>query len=140
MIDPAPYTAWGILGILGFAVVVLCGILWKLFVSQRQMFETRDKLIMDFVDRHRSESAVTMGKVADSVSLSQKELGNVLSTSLHDLRVTMSRQARRLDEVLMTGRVLDKIEAMRRKGTDIDETVIEKVVRAVMHERGRDEF
>lgn len=135
--DPSPFTAWGILGILAFAIVVLCAILWKLFVSQRAMFETRDKLLMDFVDRHRSESAATMTRVADTVSSSQTKLGDVLSTSLHDLQVTIARQQRRLDEVLMTGRVLDKIEAMRKRGADIDETMIEKVVRSVWHEKIR---
>lgn len=139
MIDPSPFTAWGILGILAFAIVVLCAILWKLFVSQRAMFEARDELLMGFVDRHRGESTAAMIKVADTVAASQKELGGVLSSSLHDLQVIISRQQRRLDEVLMTGRMLDKIEAMRKKGVDIDETVIEKVVRNVIHERVRDE-
>lgn len=135
--DPSPFTAWGILGILAFAIAVLCGILWKLFVSQRAMFETRDKLLMEFVDRHRGENTAAMIKVADTVATSQKELGGVLSSSLHDLQVIIARQQRRLDEVLMTGRVLDKIEAMRKRGADIDETMIEKVVRTVIHERIR---
>lgn len=125
--DPGAFTQWGILGILAFVIVVLGVILFRLFVRQTSSMEARDRILMDFVDRHRGETTTAM-----------KEVAGTVSNSYQDLRNTMSRQARALDELLMSTRVLDQIEKMKRAGTPLTQDEVDRVVRSIMHERGRE--
>jgi len=76
-----------------------------------------------------------MEKIAGTISASNDRLGSALSSSLQDLRSVISRQARKLDEVLLTSAVLDRVERARRKGDTLDESAIESVVRSVIKER-----
>jgi hypothetical protein len=132
--DPSQYQAWGILGTLAFAIFVLCAVLWRLFNRQTQAFEARDKVLMDFVDRHRSENSASLVKIADTMSASHEKLGNVLDHSMSKLEEAFVRQQRRLDEVLLTGRVLEKVAAMKKRGDQLDETTIERVISAVLQQ------
>lgn len=139
MPDPGAFTAWGILGILAFAIAVLCGILWNLFNRQARMFETRDKLLMDFVDNHRRENAVAMDNVATKVSASHDNLATTLSHSLEDIRNVIDRHTRRLNDFMLTREVLSKVDQMKKRGDPLDETVVEKVIRTVINEQQKRE-
>lgn len=123
-VDPTPFTAWGVLGLLGLVIVVLMAVLWKIVTRQSSSMETRDKILMEFVDRHRGETTAAMTQVAATVSAS------------HDkMTAAFSRQARALDEVLMTNRVLDQIDKMKTRGVNLTTEEIDRIVRSVLHER-----
>lgn len=123
-LDPTPFTAWGVLGLLGVVILILVGVIWKLFVRQSSSQEVRDKTLMDFVDRHRSETTNAMERVATTVSNSHDKMTQAFA-----------RQARALDEVLLTNRVLDQLEKMKLRGVTLSSDEVDKVVRSVMHER-----
>ena len=124
-VDPTPFTAWGVLGLLGVVIIVLVGVIWKLFIRQSSSQEVRDKTLMDFVDRHRSETTRAMQDVATTVASSHDKMSQAFA-----------RQSRALDEVLLTGRVLDQVEKMRlRSGVPLTPEEIDRIVRSVLHER-----
>jgi len=125
-VDPLPFTQFGILGILGVVIVILTGVVWKLFTQQSSVQQARDKTLMDFVDRHRSETTAAYTSVAATVA-----------SSYDGLRKTLDRQSRMMDELLMAQRVLDQIEKMKkdRDGVVLNQTEIEGIVRSIMHER-----
>lgn len=127
-VDPTPFTAWGVLGLLGLVIIVLVGVIWKLFVKQTSTMESRDQILMSFVDRHRLETTQAI-----------ERLGIMIAASNDKVTGAFAKQARALDEVLLTNRVLDQIEKMKARGVQLDETLVEKVVRSVFSERsGRD--
>lgn len=126
-LDPTPFTAWGVLGLLGLVIVVLVGVIFKLFVRQSSSMDARDKILMEFVDRHRGETTAAMN-----------QLGQLVGQSHDKMVAAFAKQARALDEVLISNRVLDQIEKMKQRGTTLDDTTIEKVVRSVLHERIRE--
>lgn len=125
-LDPTPWTAWGVLGLLGIVVLVLMGVIWKLFLRQTSTMEVRDQILMTFVDKHRGETTQAMQNVANTVSLSHEKMAQAFG-----------RQARALDEVLLTNRVLDKVETMRNRGTVLSAEEIERVIRTIIHERSQ---
>lgn len=125
MIDPQPFTQWGVLGLLGLVIIVLLGVVFKLFNSQAKNMEDRDKIIMDFVDRHRGETTTAM-----------KDVAGVVASSNDRMAQAFARQSRALDEVLLTNRVLDQVEKKKTRGTPLTDDDIERVVRTVLHERG----
>lgn len=123
-IDPTPFTAWGVLGLLGLVLLVFAGVIWKLFSANAVSMETRDKILMDFVNVHRGETQKSLDAIADKVVDSHKTMAQAFG-----------RQARALDEVLLTGRVLDQIEKRKVAGTQLTTEEIDRVVHALMRER-----
>jgi len=136
-LNPTEYQAWGILGTLAFAIFVLCAVLWRLFNRQSQAFEARDKVLMDFVDRHRSEHTRSLEGIASSMTAALKEQGGVLDHAMSKLEEAFTRQQRRLDEVLLTSRVLEKVAAMKKRGESLDETMIEKVIATIQNQQNK---
>lgn len=125
-LDPTPFTAWGVLGLLGLVVIALIGVIWKLFVKQTQSAEVRDKVLMDFVNAHRGETTAAMQGVAQTVANS------------HDkMTVAFNRQAQLLDQMLYANRVLEKVESMRSRGVEITPDQIATIVRMVADENAR---
>lgn len=45
------------------------------------------------------------------------------------------RQARSLDEVLLSNRVLDRLETMKQRGVVLSPEEVDRVVRSLIHER-----
>lgn len=125
-VDPTPFTAWGVLGLLGVVIIVLVGVIWKLFVRQSSSMEARDQILMSFVDRHRSETTVALDNIANKVTASNDRV-----------TAAFAKQARALDEILFANRVLDQVEKrIKAQGVaGLDDTMIEKIVRSVIHER-----
>lgn len=126
-LDPTPFTAWGILGILAFVIVILGVILYRLFVRQTSSMEARDKIIMDFVNQHRGETSTVMRELVDKVIASDERLGDV-----------MRRQTRIVDDLVMQLRFLDQIERLKRAGMPLTQEEIDRVMRSVQHERARE--
>lgn len=124
ILDPTPYQEFGIMGILGLAIAILCALVWRLVVKQSEAFEKRDQVLMAFVSTHRAESGQALN-----------HLGEVLDASMAKLVIAFDRQQRKLEEVILTGRVLEKVAGMRKRGMDLDETTVEQVVRSVIKER-----
>lgn len=125
MPDPGAFTAWGILGILAFAIVVLCGILYKIITKQSEMYASKDAVFVASLDR-----------VTDKLSQSQKEMSGTLSEAMHDIKETMVRLIRRLDEHMLLSKVADRVQQVsKNKGADLDDTVIERVVRSILSEQ-----
>lgn len=134
-VDPTPYAAFGVMGGLLFAVVVLTALLWRLFNKQSDMFEQRDKVLMDFVNEHRRESSASLDNIANKVAKSQEDLGATLSLSLSEIKTVMSQLSRRMGDFMLTSTVLTKVDQMRKKGDPLDEATVEKVVRSVLSEQ-----
>lgn len=129
MVDPTPWTAWGVLGLLGLVIVVLMGIVWRLFNKQTSTMEVRDKLMMDFVDRHRGETTKAMQDVATTVSNSYEKL------SLH-----LGRNTRALQEMLLLNRFSEQIRQLKASGTpgsQLTEEEIARIFRVVVHEQNQ---
>lgn len=135
--DPTPFVGFGVLGGLLFAVVVMALLVWRLFDKQSKMFESRDELLMGFVNNHRKETTSSMETVASKVSESHDRLGNTIQAALDGIKEVLSRNTRRLDEVLLTREVMSKIESAKRRGESLDDTVVEKVIRGVADEMQR---
>lgn len=123
-LDPTPFTAWGVMGILAFVIVVMGMVLYRLFVRQTSSMEIRDKVLMDFVDRHRGETSAVLEKVASTVA-----------DSYHEMKSSMQRQTRVLDELIMSQRVLDQIEKLKRAGSPLTQQEVDLIIRSIMHER-----
>src|SRR4051812_31784712 len=66
-LDPTPYSAWGVLGILAVVILVLIGIQWRLFNRQDQRSESQIKAFMDFMDRHRAETTSALSGMANAL-------------------------------------------------------------------------
>lgn len=127
MPDPGAFTAWGILGILAFAIAVLCGILWKIITKQAEMYASKDAVFVASLDR-----------VTDKMAESQKEMSTTLSNAMQDIKDTMVRLIRRLDEHMLLSKVADRVQqASKGKGADLDDTVIERVVRSILSEQNK---
>ncbi len=146
LIDPTPFAAFGVLGGLLFAVAIMCGLVWRLFNKQSEMFQnqqthtqTQTRAMLDWVDVHRRETTTALGTVVDKVSLSHDTLASTLKTSINQLEHAYDRQSRKLDQVLMTGVVLNKVAEMKKRGDHLDDTVIEGVVRRVVDENRNNE-
>jgi len=123
------------LGLLGIVVLILTGIIWRLFGKQTSTMEVRDKLIMDFVNGHRSETTKSLEGVAKAVSESYEKSSKTVSDSYDKMSVNFARQARALNEILLANRVLDRIEKMRGAGnTPMSSSEIESIVRTIIHE------
>lgn len=142
MLDPTPFAAFGVLGGLLFAVAIMCGLVWRLFNKQSEMFkdqqthtQSQTKVMMDWVDLHRRETTQALGTVVDKVSASHDNLAHTLSDSITQLKTAYDRQSRKLDEVLMTGVVLNKVAQMKEKGEKLDDSVIEQVIEKVINKR-----
>lgn len=134
-IDPTPFTAWGVLGLLGLVIIVLVGVIWKLFVRQSSSMEIRDKTLMDFVNLHRGETTQALTKLGGDTTQALAKMSDMMISSNDRVIAAFAKQARALDEVLLASRVLDQIEKMKARGTTLDDTMIEKIVRSVLHER-----
>lgn len=134
-VDPTPFTAWGVLGLLGIVIIVLVGVIWKLFVKQSSSMEIRDKTLMDFVNVHRGETTEALSKMSGETTHALSKLGDMMMASNDRVVSAFAKQARALDEVLLSTRVLDQIEKAKQRGTNLDDATIEKIVRSVLHER-----
>lgn len=134
-LDPAPYAAFGVMGGLLFAVVVLTLLLWRLFNKQSEHFAVRDKVLMDFVDGHRKEFTASLDNIATKVNDSQTQSSRVLSATMEDVKNVIAQHTRRLDNFMLTATVLNKVDQMKKKGDILDETTIERVVRSVLSEQ-----
>lgn len=143
--DPTPFAAFGVLGGLLFAISIMVALVWRLFNKQSEMFkdqqvhtQSQTKVMMDWVDLHRRETTQALGTVVDKVSASHDNLATTLSSSITQLKTAYERQSRKLDEVLLTGVVLNKVAQMKEKGEKLDDTVIEGVVRRVLKDTPRE--
>jgi aryl carrier-like protein len=124
-VDPTPFTQWGVLGLLGFVICVLMGVIWRLFIHQSSSQKDRDQVLMSFVDRHRGETTIAMTGIAETVSRSYDRMGTA-----------MNRQARALDAVLDTGRVMDHVARMKREGVALTREELDAVVRSIREQDG----
>lgn len=123
-LDPTPFTAWGVLGLLGMMLVVLAGILWKLFGKQTAFMEQNTKTLIDFVNEHRGETSASLDKIVTTISASHDKMTDAFV-----------KQARVLDEVLLTNRIFEQVKRAKQEGITLDDTVIERIVRTVTQER-----
>lgn len=136
-LDPSPYsTSWGVLGALVFVIVLLGGIIYSLFIKgaaqqaardaqQAAEQQARDKMLMDFVDRHRGESSTALAMFGDSVVKSNERM-----------REAFLRQSRTLDAVLLSTRVLDHAERRKTGSSALTQTEIDQIISSVMKEPG----
>lgn len=147
MLDPTPFAAFGVLGGLLFAVAIMCGLVWRLFSKQSEMFQQaqataqhQSKILMDFVDVHRRETHQTLHDVAQTVSKSHDDLALTLSSTLNELKHVIARHSQRLNEAFIASTTYNQINSVRRKGDPLDETIISKIeqtVRAAINEQQR---
>jgi hypothetical protein len=123
-LDPTPFTAWGVLGLLGVMLIVLAGILWKLFSRQTAFMEQNTKTLIDFVNDHRGETATALEKITGAISASHDRMTDAFV-----------KQARVLDEVLLMSRIFEQVKRAKLEGVNLDDTLVERIVRTVTQER-----
>lgn len=133
--DPTPFTQYGVMGLLGFVIIALIGVIWKLFLKQDQSMAARDTVLMDFVNKHRAETSLAMQNVANTVANSHDKLASTLSLGLSELKTSTERHTRVLDKVLMTNSIFEQIERLKQKGTELSVDEIDKLVRSIIQEK-----
>lgn len=124
VIDPTPFAAFGVLGGLLFVVVILALLVRNILETQFKRFEANDQVLMGFVNDHRKETTASLDNVATKVASGHDKLATIIE-----------RHTRKLDEFLLTREVLSRVEAAKRRGDPLDETIVEKIVRSVQDER-----
>jgi len=134
-IDPTPYTAWGVLGLLGLVVIFGVLIIWRLFVTQTRFMEERDTRLMKFVGEHRQEFSASLEKVTERQSATIEQVTGTLGRSNERLARAFDRQSRALDEVLIADRALNRIAALQGTGASISQTDVESIVRELIRQR-----
>lgn len=135
-LDPTSYaTSWGVLGALVFVIVLMGAIIYQIFSKGEANRKERDQVLMGFVDGHRKETHITLSHIADTISAAHKEGAATVSRALENLGIDQRRMFRALDNMLETTRFLDKIKEMKRQGIDLTDSDIEKVLRAMNHDR-----
>lgn len=133
-VDPTPWTAWGVLGLLGLTVAVLLGIIWRLSVHQSAAMKANTDTLISFVNTHRGETATVLTGIKNDTVSALAQLGQVLATSNDRMVAAFGKQARALDQVLLSNRILDKIEQMKNRGTNLSEKEIERIVASFLKE------
>lgn len=122
-IDPTPFTAWGVLGLLGVTVAVLLGIIWRLSAQQSASMKENTSTIISFINTHRGETTKAL-----------EELGKSWTSSNDKVIAAFTKQARALDQVLITDRILNQLERMKKRGTQLTDDEIDKAVRLTLRE------
>lgn len=118
-LDPTPFTAWGVLGLLGVVVLVLVGIIWKLFNKSTAAIESQTQTMMGFVEKHRTETSKALGELTDKIVLSQDRMTNAFT-----------KMGKELNELVLLERIYDRA-AKRAGNSPLSEEEIEKIVRRV---------
>lgn len=128
MLDPTPFAAFGVLGGLLFALVIMTLLLRNILEKQSERYHKSEEALMEFVNGHRKETTASLHDIAIKIADSHDRLGYVID-----------RHTRRLDEFLLTSEVMRRIDTAKRRGeTPLDDTLIEKIVRTVISEKKRD--
>lgn len=131
-IDPTPFTAWGVLGLLAIVLFVFLGITWKLFNKSTASMESQTKILIDFVNTHRTETNKALEGLADKSNLSLSNVTDKVVTSQDRMTSAFAKVARAIDELVMIERVLDKAsKKISTGGVSLTEDDIEKIVRLV---------
>lgn len=125
-LSPEPFQVWGIMGILAFVIAALVTIVWRLFSKLTTDQAGRDRIIMDFVNDHRSETTSALAKVGDAVILSSRELGGVVARNTAALQELVT-----LQHLVTTAERLKPSEP----GGVVSRGDIETAVRRVMADR-----
>lgn len=128
------FASYGTLGLLAFVSIVLVYIIYNMVGKVTSSMETREteatareKGIIEFVKSHQTESHLFLSEFRRSFDDQQKDLKEILG-----------RQARSLDMVVLTFRVMEQIEQMRRRGIEVTDQQIMSIVRAISDEQRRD--
>jgi hypothetical protein len=123
-LDPTPYTAWGVLGLLAIGFLVALGMIWRLVVRNSAERDTSSKQMMDFLDRNRIENNAALQGVAKTVADSNDKMSTAFN-----------RQSRLLDELLIRNRAIDRIDRLREGGSPVSSDEIRRIVREEILDR-----
>jgi len=134
-LDPTPYTAWGVLGLLGVVILVGLGIIWRLFVVQTRFMESRDSRLMSFVDTHRQQFAQALADIVHEQSQALAKMAAANDKSMAGFTRALNRQARGFDEVLLADRAYNKLASLHAAGVTISHGEIEGVIREIIRQR-----
>lgn len=128
-LDPTSYaTSWGVLGALVFVIIIMGGIMYKIFTRTELDRKERDQVIMGFVNDHRRETHNTLSSIAETISRAHREGADAVSKALE-------RNTRVLDDVWQSTKFLDRIREMKRSG-DLSDADVDKIVKAWVLDRG----
>lgn len=134
-LDPTPFTAFGVLGALLFVIVIMGGLIYHLITKQATHFETREQQFMNFIGAHTDKTNSALKENTDKHNTTLKEISSGMQLSLSKLESVISQNTERLSSVLLLREVERRLEAAKRKGDALDDTVIERVVRNVINEQ-----
>lgn len=145
-LDPTSYaTSWGVLGALVFVIVLMGAIIYQIFSKGEANRKERDQVLMGFVDTHRKETHLTLQQIADTISAAHKDGSATVSKAienqskaLENLGQDQRRMFRALDNMFESSRFLDRVKEMKKQGIDLSDSDIEKILRAITHERNMD--
>jgi pantothenate kinase len=135
MLDPTPFAAFGVLGGLLFALVILALLVRNMIDSQNKRYESQSQTMIDFIKEHQNENTKALNGIADKNSAALSNVADKVFAGHDKLAQIIERHTRKLDEFLLTREVLSRMEAAKRRGDSLDDTVVEKIVRTVQGER-----
>lgn len=135
-VDPTPFTAWGVLGLLGFAFLIVMGIVYNLVTKQvaRQVDSSaaQNKAFMDFMGSHGDKFTKVLEQVTDKQREAISGLSSSIRESNKDLTYAFNRQANLLDRMLLSRNVIQEIKEMNMQGKPLDTEAIERAITRVM--------
>jgi len=124
-LDPTPWTAYGVLGILIPVIALLTTIVWRLVHSFSDAISKRDVTFMEFIEKQRTESSTSVEKIS-----------NMVKESYDKLSVIMGQQVRAMDRVLLANNVAAQIESRLGKHPNAPTSQeIETLIRQVLSEQ-----
>jgi hypothetical protein len=134
-LDPTPFTAFGVLGALLFVIVIMVGLIYHLITKQAAHFETREQQFMNFIGAHTDKTNGALKETTEKNNTTLKEVANGMQQSLAKIEGVISQHTDKLNALYLMGEVSRRIEAAKRKGDALDDTMIERVVRNVINEQ-----
>lgn len=130
-IDPTPFTAWGVLGLLVVVVLILMGIIWKLFDKSSTAIASQTTTLMEFVDKHRGETSRVLSEISAGFVKSQSDTAEKVSASQDRMTSAFAKMARTLDELVLLERIYDRATKRAAGATPLTDEEIDKIVRRV---------
>lgn len=130
-IDPTPFTAWGVLGLLVVVVLILMGIIWKLFDKSSTAIASQTTTLMDFVDKHRGETSKLITEISSGFVASQRDTADKVASSQDRMTSAFAKMARTLDELVLLERIYDRATKRAAGTAPLTEDEIDKIVRRV---------
>lgn len=139
-VSPKDFTSYGVTGLLGFAFLVVIGLVYNLVTKQvSKQIEAnaaQNKAFMDFMGAHRTEFANLSNTSRAEFTKALEQISEKLATSVREsnseLTRAFNRQSTLFDRVFLTRGFVDEIKSLYVEGQKVDTEAIERAIEKVL--------